>query len=138
MFSNTSMQLTIKIPEDDIKMAVMKAIKIMREVRDGYLQEGNYLFASELVTPKYTKSANCSPIFEPPPKPKKEFKRSLSWKDNISESANLCEFKTISPRKKQQSPEESNSPKEIITEILFASVKNTFTPKGKNEEHLEI
>jgi hypothetical protein len=159
MFSNTNMQLTIKIPEDDIKMAALKAIQIMREVRDGYLQEGNLQFASELVTPKSVKSspANSSPVFEPPPKPKKEFKRSLSWKDSISEAANLCDFRMISPRK-QQSPTESNSPKETllvqashtvdklftsvqsinITEKLFTSVKNTLTPKVQKEENFEI
>jgi len=154
MFSNTNMQLTIKIPEDDIKMAARKAIQIMREVRDGYLQEGNHQFASELVTPKSVKSSptNCSPVFEPPEKPKKEFKRSLSWKDKICETANLCEFRTISPR---------NSPKELIfnneppkdpietetkivdafqsmniTEKLYASVMKSFTPKATKEEQV--
>jgi len=124
MFSNTHMQLSIKIPEDSIKMAALKAIKIMREVRDAYLEEGNNLFASELVTPKSIKSSptNCSPIFEPPEKPKKEFKRSLSWKDTICETGNLCDIRIISPRNLQESPKEiifnnellQESPKEII------------------------
>lgn len=133
MFSNTDMQLTIKIPEDNIKMAAQKAIQIMREVRNAYLDEGNHQFASELVTPK----PNCSPVFEPPPKPKKEFKRSLSWKDSISETANLCDFRTISPRKKQQSPKESNSPKETsfnTAEKLFNSVIKALSPKEKQNK----
>lgn len=136
MFSNINMQLTIKIPEDDIKMAVLKAIKIMREVRDGYLQEGNHQFASELVTPK----PNSSPVFEPPPKPKKEFKRTLSWKDSISETANLCDFKTISPRKKQQSSTETSLVEAFqpinTVEKLFTSVIKALSPKEK--QNLEI
>jgi len=153
MLSN--MQLTIKIPEDDIKIAAQKAILIMREVRKTYLEEGNHLFASELVTPKSVKSTpiNGSPVFEPPEKPKKEFKRSLSWKDKICETANLCEFRTITPR---------NSPKELIfnneppkdsietkivdafqsiniTEKIYASVMKSFTPKAtKEEKEIEI
>ena len=152
MLSNT-MQLSIKIPEDDIKMAALKAIKIMREVRDAYLEEGNHQFAAELVTPKSIKSSptNSSPVFQPPEKPKKEFKRSLSWKDKIYESANLCEIRTISPRNQPQSPKELNfnseQPKEVaeafqamnITERLFSSVIQAFTPKASNEEqHIEI
>jgi hypothetical protein len=136
------MQLTIKIPEDSIKVATMKAIKIMREVRDGYLEEGNYQFASELLTPKSIKSspANSSPIFEPPPKPKKEFKRTLSWKDSISETAKLCDFKTISPRKKSNSPIETSFVEDFqpmnTVEKLFTSVIKALSPKEK--QNLEI
>ena len=155
MFSNTDMQLSIKIPEDSIKMAALKAIKIMREVRDAYLEEGNHQFAAELVTPKSIKSSptNCSPVFEPPQKPKKEFKRNLSWKDNISETANLCEIRMISPRNQPQSPKELNfinePPKEsidtkfvegfqalnILSEKITSVIKS-LSPKAK--ENFEI
>jgi len=152
MLSNTNMQLTIKIPEDDIKIAVKKAILIMREVRKSYIEEGNHIFASELVTPKSINSSptNCSPVFEPPEKPKKEFKRSLSWKDKICETANLCEFRTISPRNPQDSPKElffNNEPSKDsiqtkfvqsfqslnITEKLYDSVIKSFTPKATQQ-----
>ena len=155
MFSNTGMQLSIKIPEDSIKMAALKAIKIMREVRDAYLEEGNHQFAAELVTPKSIKSSptNCSPVFEPPQKPKKEFKRNLSWKDNISETANLCEIRNISPRNQPQSPKElsfiNEPPKDSIDAQFvegfqalnifsekITSVIKSLSPKAK--EHFEI